>query len=280
MSDLTLGIVHPGAMGISVAATARNSGCRVCWASEGRSAATQARAAEHDLVDVLTLDELERVCSGIVSVCPPYAAEEVADAVIASGFTGCYIDANAIDPTRSRRIGSKVEAAGMRFVDGGIIGGPAWEPRKTWLYLSGTSAGEAARCFSAGPLETEVIGEGAGQASALKMCYAAFTKGTSALLAGILGVAQTHELGDTILSVWDRHNPDTARNARSIPKSIYSKAWRFEGEMHEISTTFTDAGMPGEFHAGAAEIYRRLARFKDRSCPPDLDEFLDALAKR
>ncbi len=68
-------------------------------------------------------------------------------------------------PTRSRRsgrerIGAAMAAAGVSFVDGGIIGGPAWEPGSTWLYLAGPRAEEIAACFAAGPLETRVLGDG------------------------------------------------------------------------------------------------------------------------
>src|SRR6185436_14581844 len=96
----------------------------------------------------------------------------------------------AISPQRAERIGHAVTDAGAAFVDGGIIGGPAWKPGSTWLYLSGVDADKAAAYFSAGPLETQVIGEAIGKASALKMCFAAYTKGTTALLCAVLGAAE------------------------------------------------------------------------------------------
>jgi hypothetical protein len=50
--------------------------------------------------------------------------------------------------------------------------------------------------------------------------------------------------------------------------------------MEEISSTFSDAGMPGGFHAAAAEIYRRLTLFKDSRMTPALEEVLAALLQR
>ena len=132
-----IGILHPGEMGVSVAATLRNAGHSVLWASAGRSPQTRARAAQHHLKDVQSVQALCEQCSLIVSVCPPSAAETVAEAVAAQGFQGIYLDANAIAPQTTVRIAEKLQAAGIRFVDGGIIGGPAWEPGRTWLYLSG-----------------------------------------------------------------------------------------------------------------------------------------------
>ena len=46
----------------------------------------------------------------------------------------------------------------VEFVDGGIMGGPAWKPDATRLYLSGRTAGRVAECFAGGPLAVEVIG--------------------------------------------------------------------------------------------------------------------------
>lgn len=55
------------------------------------------------------------------------------------------------------------------------------------------------------------------------------------------------------------------------------KAWRFVGEMEEISATFAEAGMPGGSHLAAADIYGRLSGFKDRAITPSLAEVLIAL---
>ena len=53
-----VGILHPGEMGISVGASAGNSGCPVYWASEGRSGKTRERAEKHALVELPSLAAL------------------------------------------------------------------------------------------------------------------------------------------------------------------------------------------------------------------------------
>lgn len=278
MSDaphMHVGILHPGAMGISVAATIRSSGHTVVWASEGRSAQTRERAAAHDLTDAGTLAALCAQCAVIVSVCPPHAAEDVAEAVIAHGFAGTYLDVNAIAPQKALRIGEKLHAAGIAFVDGGIIGGPAWEPGRTWLYLSGPGAEEVGDLFRAGPLETEVIGPEIGKASALKMVFAARTKGTTALLCAVLAAAEKLGVRDALETDWARRDPDLVGQTQDRVRRVTAKAWRFAGEMEEIAATFEDAGVPGGFHRAAHELYRRIATFKDA---PDLPDLLDVLA--
>ncbi len=272
-----IGILHPGEMGISVAASAIHSGNRVYWSSQSRSDKTRARAEKYDLREVDSLSQLCRTCEVILSVCPPHAAEEVVQLVVEAKFKGLFLDANAISPQRAVRIGQVLEAHGIRFVDGGIIGGPAWTPNETWLYLSGKPASEIAACFSNGPLETKVIGAEIGKASALKMCYAAYTKGTTALLAAILATAESLGVREELYQQWDMDDQDFSKPVNRRLRHVTAKAWRFEGEMNEIASTFREAGLPDGFHLAAAEVYRRMAAFKDADETPSLNEVLNAL---
>jgi len=277
MSQTFIGILHPGAMGISVAATMMNSGYEVLWTSDGRSAETQQRATQHDLMDVGTLRKLCQQCRTIVSVCPPHAAEDVADSVIETGFEGLYLDANAIAPQKALRIGEKMKAANVDFVDGGIIGGPAWETGKTWLYLSGERAGEAAKLFDAGPLETEVIAPEVGKASALKMCFAANTKGATALLCLVMAAAEHLGVRADLERQWSRYDKQYTQQVQNRVQRVTQKAWRFAGEMDEMVTTFEGGNLPGGFHAAAADVYRRIGHFKGMEDLPELIEVLAAL---
>jgi 3-hydroxyisobutyrate dehydrogenase-like beta-hydroxyacid dehydrogenase len=179
---------------------------------------------------------------------------------------------------RTQRIGQAMAQAGIEFVDGSIVGGPAWEPGQTWLYLTGGEAQRAADCFSAGPLETCVIGEEIGKAAALKMCFAAYTKGSTALLCAILAAAEELGVRQELEAQWSRGGSDFAQQTQERVRRVTAKAWRFAGEMEEISATFQEAGLPRGFHAAAADVYRRIAHFKGAETP-SLDEVLEALAK-
>src|SRR3984893_7749331 len=190
-------ILHPGHMGVAVAATARNGGNEVYWASAGRSADTCRRAAEAALLDAGTVAGMCAVCPMIVSVCPPEFAEGMAHEIVDHGFRGLYIDANAISPERARRVGQLLESNGVAFVDGCIIGQPPAAPGETWICFSGPKAADAAALFPAGPLEAEVLEGDIGKASALKMCFSAHAKGMAALRAAVVGAAdQLDVLGD------------------------------------------------------------------------------------
>ncbi|MFC1718319.1 NAD(P)-binding domain-containing protein [Candidatus Poribacteria bacterium] len=158
MTKKIVGILHPGAMGVSIAASAKNTGHTVYWASEGRSPQTHERANKVGLLDIHSLSRLCDECSVIFSVCPPHASEDVAKAVIDHAFGGIYLDANAISPQRATRIGQAMADAGVEFVDGGIIGGPAWKPGGTRMYLSGKEAQKVAEVTNIGSGRLFLIG--------------------------------------------------------------------------------------------------------------------------
>lgn len=275
-----IGVLHPGEMGISIAASAINSGHQVYWTSQSRSHKTRLRAEKHNLIEVETLAQLCQSSEIVLSVCPPHTAQDVANSVIKQGFKGCYLDANAISPQRAINIGQAMESNGIRFIDGGIIGGPAWNAKETILYLSGKDAKIMRDCFSNGPLETNIIGDEIGKASALKMCFAAYSKGTTALLTAILATAESLGVRNELYQQWDLDDKSFSEHVNRRAARVTAKAWRFEGEMKEIASTFQDAGLSGGFHEAAAETYHRMAGFKDASQLPKLDEVLAALLKK
>ena len=272
---VVVGLLHPGEMGAAVGRCLTGQGHTVLWASEGRGPATAARAAGFD--DVGTVHAVAARADVILSVCPPHAALAVASA--AAGFRGLYVDANAISPATVRELASIAGTGG--FVDGGIIGLPPVEPGRTRLYLSGSRAPEVAALFTGSPLGAHVItaepGAGsapapAGAASALKMAYAGWTKGTSALILAIRAMARAEGVEDTLLAEWALSQPALAARSEQAARSAATKGWRWIAEMEEISATMTADGLPGGFHQAAAEIYRRAGD------DPDLDAVLGALS--
>jgi hypothetical protein len=195
--------------------------------------------------------------------------------VLSHGFRGTYLDANAISPAHKQQIAARVQAQGVRFVDGGIIGLPPKARGQTWLYLSGEYAESIACCFTAGPLEVEVIGTEIGKASALKLCYAALNKGSIALLIAVMGAAERLGVLKDLQRQWSRGGPAPDKGEPQILRSA-PKAWRWVAEMHEIAATFQTAGMPPEFHRAAALIFDMLREFKDAD-PASIEEVLKKL---
>lgn len=277
----TIGLLHPGAMGTAVGASAVAAGAHVVWVSEDRSEASRARAEAAGFEDVHWLNGLVNQSRIILSICPPEAAVEVAESVRMVGYERIYVDCNAVSPATSRRIGEIVEHIGADYVDGGIIGGPpsADRPGATRLYLSGAEAPRVARYLTGGPLDVVVLDAPVGAASALKMAYAAWTKGTTALLVTIEALALEEGVHGALLQEWAKSQPDLIARSERLGGAA-AKAWRWVGEMQEIAATLEAAGLPAGVPRAAEEVYRALAPFKDDADAPGGAELARYLALR
>jgi len=249
----TVGLLHPGEMGAALGQVLRDRGHEVLWASSGRSEATSKRAAAARLSDVLSVETLVERSEVIFSVCPPHAALDVARTTI--GSAGLLVDANAIAPATARAIAAERDSSG--FVDGGIIGPPPRTSGTTRLYVSGARASSVAELFEQTAVDARVVSATVGDASAVKMTYAAWTKGTAALLLAIRAVAEAEGVEAALVEEWRLSLPELPAALSRAQRSAAAKGWRWIGEMEEIAATFAAAGLPDGFHRAAAQIFGR-----------------------
>ena len=209
----------------------------------------------------------------IVSICPPESALQVAHQVQAADFSGQYVDANAVAPATARQM---AQHFAQRYVDGGLIGPPARQPGTTRLYLSGPAAADIAALFSAGYLEAVVVDQDIDSASALKMAYAAYTKGASALLLAVNALAKANGVHRQLQQEWAISQPNLVQRSDHTAAGVAPKAWRFAGEMAEIADTFAEQDLPDGFHRAAQQLYTTLAGLKDQQ-DVNLQAVLDLL---
>ena len=262
----TIAVLHPGAMGARLGGECR-AGTRL-WVSEGRSPQTAERAAAEGLRSVGALNEAVEQADMVLSVCPPAQAHAVAEQVAALSFEGTYVDANAVAPATARAIAELF--SDDRFVDGGIIGLPPTAPGTTRLYLSSSNRSTAeavAQLWSGSALDVRIVDGGPGAASALKMSYAAWTKGSAALLTAVSAAAEAMGVRGELEAEWAISQAGLLDRLERQAGPVAGKAWRFEGEMHEIAAAFADVDVPNGFWTAAADVYRRMAPLKDAESP-------------
>ena len=262
----TVGLLHPGEMGAAVGGCLVTVGHTVLWDPSGRSRATTGRALAAELSGA-GFDALISRAEVIFSICPPHAALDVARTVASTGYDGLYVDANAISVATAEQVAAVVTGGGAEYVDGGIIGPPPEAAGHTRLYLSGPRAREVAALFGRGSaLEARIAAAdtrgpgGLFAASAVKMAYAAWTKGTSALLLACRALARSEGVENTLLAEWKQSQQALSDRSEQAATSAALKGWRWVGEMEEIAASMTAAGLPAGFHEAAAEIYDRASR--------------------
>ncbi|HEY7062367.1 MAG TPA: DUF1932 domain-containing protein [Chloroflexota bacterium] len=260
MAIQTVAILTPGDMGHSIGNVLRHGGLRVITCLRDRSARTAALAAEAGIEDVPDYETLVRQADVVLSVLAPHAARELGDrvaaAVRATAADVLFVECNAIAPQTVREIAAVVTAAGARFADAGIIGNPPHPgDTRNRIYVSGEHAEECVELSDHG-LVIRPIGPQIGQASGLKMCYAALTKGLNALATELLTAGEVMGLGAALRAELTESQgtllPWIARQVPGMPP----KAYRWVGEMEEIAATFAHVGLTPLILQGAAEMFR------------------------
>ncbi len=271
---MIVGLLHPGEMGSAVGAALRGNGHDVLWASSGRSDATVRRAREADLSDAGSIEALLAEAEVVLSIVPPHAAPAVA--AEAAGFEGIFVDANAISPATVRSL------APRQVVDGSIVGPPPHRPGTTRLYLSGEGADAVAALFTGSTVEARIVEGGIGAASALKMAYAAWSKGTAAMLLAIRDVARADGVEEHAARGVGRLGAGAARAAAAGRACGRREGLALDrrdgGDRRHLRGSRTARGLPpcsrpGLSRVGDAVIRaRQLAkRYGDRRVFRDLD---------
>lgn len=263
MKIQNVGVVSPGDMGQAIAARLKESGLNVYAALDGRSERTRSLARAAGLTDCGSIDKMVATCELIVSVINPGealdVARKVAAAVKSSGRKIAFADLNAVSPQTARDTDKLIREAGGLFIDGGIIGPPPrGEKDRPRIYVSGPEAYVLEQIRHPN-LQVRIMSERVGDASGIKMCYAAMTKGTTALAVELLvaarklGVEQAleKELRDSRSDVFEWQ----MKNLASMPP----KAYRWVPEMQEIAKTFGELGMTRRIFEGATDMYAMVA---------------------
>ncbi|MUG93519.1 DUF1932 domain-containing protein [Scytonema sp. UIC 10036] len=259
MQIQTVGILSPGDMGQAIAAVLNEHGLKTIAALDERSERTRQLAASANIQDVGSLKQLviesDVVLSVLVPAAATEAAEQVAEVIGSTGKRILYADCNAISPQKVKSIAHIIESKGGQFVDASIIGPPPRVPNRTRIYASGKQAVELQQLRDYG-LDIRAIGNEIGNASGLKMCYAALTKGLTAIGTELLISAHRLGLDEQLWDEVSTSQPELAKIlSRSIP-SMTPKAHRWIGEMEEIAETFEALELTERIFQGAADVYR------------------------
>ncbi|MBR8840839.1 MAG: NAD(P)-dependent oxidoreductase [Stigonema ocellatum SAG 48.90 = DSM 106950] len=259
MQIQTIGILSPGDMGQAIAAVLNQHGLKTIAALDQRSDRTRQLAKAANIQDVGSLKQLVIESDILLSVLVPAAATEaaaqVAEVISSVGKSILYVDANAISAQKVKSIAQLIESTGGRFVDASIIGPPPRVPNRTRIYVSGKQAVELQQLRDYG-LDIRLIDDKIGSASGLKMCYAALTKGLTAIGTELLIAAHRLGLDEQLWDEVSSSQPELAKIlTRSLP-SMTPKAHRWIGEMEEIAQTFEALELTERIFQGAADVYR------------------------
>jgi 3-hydroxyisobutyrate dehydrogenase-like beta-hydroxyacid dehydrogenase len=257
-----IAVISPGDMGHSVGRVLAEYGFNIFTCLEGRSERTQKLAHSAQFKILNNYEELVDQSDLVMSILPPDYASELVDKIVnilesSSGRQIYFVDCNAISPSKSISLAEKINNAGGKFIDGGIIGLSPSKGDVPRFYVSGPDA-YIMKDLDGQGISVQVMSDKVGDASAIKMCYAALTKGTNTLQLALLIAAQKMGvlgyLKDEFESSQQNHYVAMEKNLSSLPANSH----RWIGEMKEIARTFQEVGVTPLFHQGSEEIYKLL----------------------
>lgn len=264
MTIKTVGLQSPGEMGAAVGGALRENGFDVIVSLDGRSDATRARAERYGLRDVGSLDSVIGAADLVLCIMPPEfspaTANEVAEAMTRTGRTPPYADCNAIAPETARQIERVIAGAGAKFIDAGIVGSPPGKtPKPTRFFCSGPDAA-LMDVFNEKGISIKQCGPEVGRGSAVKMCYAGITKGTSALHAAVLIAAEALGVADELYEELAYSQEGQLKRMENMTTALPAVSARYIGEMREIAKTMASVGMTSGFHDGATALYQLMEK--------------------
>lgn len=252
-------LLQPGDMGSRLGGELVHAGHRVRWLATGRSPATRDRAEREGLRAADDPAALVHQAETVLSVVPPQLAVQMAELSAAAGFGGTYVDANPISPATLSAVRRKVETAGARFVDAGVVGPPPRDGARTSLYLAGD--GElvelVAALFASTRVTPIVVGSTIGQASAAKQAYALFNKGRMVLASMSARLAAAYDVTDVLTAEGDRPGADLLAELDDVSDGLADVGWRWGPEMTELARALESAGIdPTIAQAMSADLER------------------------
>lgn len=258
----TVALISPGDMGQAVGSLLAQGGVRVVTCLAGRSERTRALARSGGFIELPSVQALVRESEIVLSIVPPAqavaVAREVGAALRATRARVVYVDCNAIAPRTAREVAAVIAPTGSGFVDAGIVGGPPRDAPSPRFYASGPERAQFGALRDAG-LDVRLLGDQVGEASAVKMCYAALTKGTTAIATELLVAARKLGVYDTLVAELGESQATQAKRIADAVPAMPGKAHRWIVEMEEIARTFEDVGLTPLIFNGAAEMYRLTA---------------------
>lgn len=279
----TLAVIAMGEMGAAIAKRLVSRGARVLTFLDGRSPASVERAAAAGVVDS-TREDIVVEAEIILSIIPPASAPDLSQAFLPllkeATSPPLFLDCNAIAPTTAREMDVPFLNAGLSFGDASIIGAPPGEngagPR---LYMSGPVA-EAAETLKSFGIDTRLLSDTIGDASAIKMSYAGITKGFQALASAMaIGAGRNGIMEPLIDELNFSQDALFGWLARRLP-DMPDKAYRWDGEMREIARFLSPEKGSAEMLEGAANLFKRIASAKDGEDDPVLLERITRFSER
>ena len=276
---MIIGLIGLGEMGSEIGRYLVMNDLEVISVYEGRSEISKKRASKYKIRDAGSIEQLCKISDLVISIIPPDKAIETANLYTSykNKDGQIYCDLNAISTITAKKIKLLLDEKKIDYVDGAIMGGPPTENYSPRIYLSGKLS-EKLNFLNGKGIELMVLKGSDFKASATKMVYASITKGSKALVAGALIAAKKNNVYDELMEELKYSEEYFSLVAKDQIPSIKHKAYRWVGEMNEISLTYKESGLTGGFHSEAENVYELIKNLPEDKL--EIDEIINQIADK
>ena len=235
-----------------------------------------------------SLEDAVRGAACVLSVVPAGASAEVAERCLPLLDRGaCFADLTAAAPEAKERAALAAAEAGVRYVDGAVLGTVAMSGHEVPIAAAGPGAAGFRDLVAPAGLRVEVVGDEPGQAARLKLIRSVYMKGRDALVLETMVAARRygleHAVAESIAGPGERV-PFTDL-AERVLKALAIHAGRRADELAASGELLREAGVDPVMAEAGAERLRRLAELGLREelggeRPEDAGAVLDAIERR
>ena len=276
---MIIGLIGLGEMGAEIGRYLVMNDLEVISVYEGRSEISKKRASKYKIRDSGSIEQFCKISDLVISIIPPDKAVETANLYTSyiNKDGQIYCDLNAISTITAKKIKILLDEKKIDYVDGAIMGGPPTENYSPRIYLSGKLS-EKLNFLNGKGIELMVLKGSDFKASATKMVYASITKGSKALVAGALIAAKKNNVYDELMEELKYSEEYFSLVAKNQVPSIKHKAYRWVGEMNEISLTYKESGLTGGFHSEAENVYELIKNLPEGKL--EIDEIINQITDK
>ena len=276
---MIIGLIGLGEMGSEIGRYLVMNDLEVISVYEGRSEISKKRASKYKIRDAGSIEQFCKISDLVISIIPPDKAVETANLYTSykNKDGQIYCDLNAISTITAKKIKLLLDEKKIDYVDGAIMGGPPTENYSPRIYLSGKLS-EKLNFLNGKGIELMVLKGSDFKASATKMVYASITKDSKALVAGALIAAKKNNVYDELMEELKYSEEYFSLVAKNQIPSIKHKAYRWVGEMNEISLTYKESGLTGGFHIEAENVYELIKNLPEGKL--EIDEIINQIADK
>lgn len=209
------------------------------------------------------LDQFLKNVDFLIVLLPCSVVLQVAQNIIKKIKPDCaYLDLSTSYPEDQNEIEKMSFRRNINYCDGAILGSLAKFKHQAPIVISGKKAEIFKEYLGQWNMNITIVGERAGQASAIKLCRSIYSKGTQALLVELIKATEHYEVTDIVLDSFEKtwFLEGFISETNRLIESTRNHLQRRKDEINYAIEMLEKANLPAYMSKGSSKVFEL---FKD-----------------